>query len=233
MQFKNLKFIILIVFFVFYFFSIQSETIDCLSVKLDSLNSKLTEVDMNIKHLNNEKEKIITQIANIKQQMYKPEYDFDSSKGIITTLKYEGALRDKPLVSGNKIKILSAGDTIIVYNEYKKPYFKVSFKNIIGYLSYGAIKLNDTLNEIIDPNYSFKNKRFERLTKKYGSSVASKIMKKKYWIGMTKDMARSSLGSPNEINKTTGSWGIHEQWIYEKKDLYLYFENGKLSSFQD
>ena len=34
-----------------------------------------------------------------------------------------------------------------------------------------------------------------------------------------------------DINKTVGSWGIHEQWIYSSH--FLYFENGILTSWQD
>ena len=48
---------------------------------------------------------------------------------------------------------------------------------------------------------------------------------------MTKEMAIIALGEPDDINKTVGSWGVHEQWIYNK--LYIYFENGKLTSYQN
>ena len=50
---------------------------------------------------------------------------------------------------------------------------------------------------------------------------------------MTTDMAKSSIGHPNDINKTTFSWGVNEQWVYNKKDIYLYFENGILTSWQE
>lgn len=49
-------------------------------------------------------------------------------------------------------------------------------------------------------------------------------------IGMTPEMAEMSWGKPKKINQDVGSWGIHEQWIYDEQ--YLYFENGKLTSFQ-
>jgi hypothetical protein len=48
---------------------------------------------------------------------------------------------------------------------------------------------------------------------------------------MTDDMARVSLGNPRSINRTVGSWGVYEQWVYYS--TYLYFENGKLSSYQN
>jgi len=48
---------------------------------------------------------------------------------------------------------------------------------------------------------------------------------------MTKEMAIIALGYPEDINKSVGTWGIHEQWVYNKS--YYYFENGKLTSYQN
>ena len=39
------------------------------------------------------------------------------------------------------------------------------------------------------------------------------------------------MGSPESCNRTTGSYGEHEQWVYEY-DVYLYFENGILTAVQ-
>lgn len=55
-------------------------------------------------------------------------------------------------------------------------------------------------------------------------------------IGMTTEEVEASWGYPNDINKS--SWG-HEQWVYGFcdrhfcKHTYLYFENNKLTSWQD
>lgn len=38
-------------------------------------------------------------------------------------------------------------------------------------------------------------------------------------------------GAPGSINRSVGSWGVHEQWVYG--NTYLYFEGGLLTSFQD
>jgi hypothetical protein len=48
---------------------------------------------------------------------------------------------------------------------------------------------------------------------------------------MTKEMAIISRGYPKDKNRSVGSWGTHEQWVYD--DEYLYFENGYLRSWQD
>jgi len=50
-------------------------------------------------------------------------------------------------------------------------------------------------------------------------------------IGMTKQQVLSSWGRPSDINRTVWSSGTREQWVYN--DSYLYFENGKLTSWQD
>lgn len=50
-------------------------------------------------------------------------------------------------------------------------------------------------------------------------------------IGMTAPQVRASWGSPIDVNRTVGSWGVHEQWVYGSH--YVYFEDGILTSFQD
>jgi len=47
---------------------------------------------------------------------------------------------------------------------------------------------------------------------------------------MTRKQASLSWGEPDKINKSVGSWGVKEQWVYGNQ--YLYFTNGKLDSFQ-
>lgn len=76
-----------------------------------------------------------------------------------------------------------------------------------------------------------KAKRKASLINKYGSSNANLILEGKVKIGMTAEMCREAWGSPYDINKTIGSWGIHEQWVYDGS--YLYFEDGILTSIQN
>jgi hypothetical protein len=58
-------------------------------------------------------------------------------------------------------------------------------------------------------------------------------------LGMTGDMVKASWGEPDDINRSVGSWGVHEQWVYGcyyewcNPPQYLYFENGILTSWQD
>ena len=53
--------------------------------------------------------------------------------------------------------------------------------------------------------------------------------------GMTAAQVRSSWGSPTKINKSVGSYGSHEQWVYDRgnfRSQYVYLENGIVTSFQ-
>jgi hypothetical protein len=51
-------------------------------------------------------------------------------------------------------------------------------------------------------------------------------------IGMSmQDALDSSWGRPKKVNRTTGSYGTHEQWVYDGG--YLYFENGVLRTIQN
>lgn len=74
--------------------------------------------------------------------------------------------------------------------------------------------------------------RKKKLIEKYGESIANDILKSYVRIGWTKEMCRESWGAPKDINRTIGSYGVHEQWVYGGGN-YLYFENGILTTIQD
>lgn len=86
-----------------------------------------------------------------------------------------------------------------------------------------------------------KNELILSVTKTYGKinadnlklALESSDLSFKYWIGMPDDLATITLGKPDYINRSVYSFGVHEQWVYEKYDLYLYFENSILKSYQD
>jgi hypothetical protein len=52
-------------------------------------------------------------------------------------------------------------------------------------------------------------------------------------LGMTmKQVRASNWGQPDSVNRTTGAFGVHEQWVYEEGN-YLYFEDGVLTTIQN
>lgn len=56
------------------------------------------------------------------------------------------------------------------------------------------------------------------------------IKNRRIQLGMTPCMAIAAWGRPDDINRSVGSFGVHEQWVYPAN--YLYFRDGVLTSFQ-
>lgn len=54
---------------------------------------------------------------------------------------------------------------------------------------------------------------------------------------MDKNQTIYALGYPTETNRTVTASVVSEQWVYPPRikgyTFYLYFENGKLTSWQD
>jgi hypothetical protein len=95
----------------------------------------------------------------------------------------------------------------------------------------------DSINEL-EKNYKIlkeetllQNKKDNFIKKKYGNSILLKLKKRLIWIGMNKEMALYSAGNPKDINRTVTKNRVSEQWVYN--NMYLYFENGILTYFQD
>ncbi len=58
-------------------------------------------------------------------------------------------------------------------------------------------------------------------------------------IGMNFYMVIAAIGKPYDINRSTGSWGIHDQWVMgaynsarDARYWYIYFEDGIVVSWQ-
>lgn len=57
------------------------------------------------------------------------------------------------------------------------------------------------------------------------------VLEGKIYIGMTAAMVRASWGEPEDINRTTYPFGVHEQWVYSGN--YVYLEDGKVTTIQN
>ena len=79
------------------------------------------------------------------------------------------------------------------------------------------------------PYHALKKSRPNK--KKYGAANANLILNETVKIGMTKEMCKEAWGGPYDINRSSGSWGTHEQWVYGSS--YLYFEGNKLTAIQN
>jgi hypothetical protein len=85
-----------------------------------------------------------------------------------------------------------------------------------------------------EPTAAYFRKHFPTWT----DTQCEMVTARKIVLGMTTELARASWGQPTDINRSVGSWGVHEQWVYRPalssgSSTYLYFENGILTSWQD
>jgi hypothetical protein len=62
--------------------------------------------------------------------------------------------------------------------------------------------------------------------------IKNLIFDGKVRLEMTSDQVRASWGEPNDINRSVGSWGVREQWVYRNR-YYLHFENDILKSWSE
>ena len=206
-----------------------SQEISELENNLDSLKQLKAELQTKIEDIDVEYKRIESLIRQIK---------FDNAVGEIyysvagtnltrTPNKYDLVIH---LPSNKKVRVL----------DYNDKYYKINYNDSVGWVLKVAL-ISESEKQKIAADKKAKEfsdrmqyqKYKEDLIKKYGSSTAEKILYGMIWLGMTEEMARLSKGSPTKINRTVGSWGVHEQWVYDFEDMYLYFENGILTSWQD
>lgn len=178
---------------------------------------------------------------------------------IVATLKYEVPVTKESSIGSDRIGDFKKGDTVHLHSQREYHYY-ASKGDVVGYIPVKAI--NETVEtidfynmirarEVLENAERIKreNEEFEAKLKqdqaaadkkrraniqtkfaKYGQQTVEDIYRGKIWIGMTSEMAKYSLGEPNSINESVGRWGRNEQWVYD--NLYLYFDNSKLSSYQ-
>lgn len=118
---------------------------------------------------------------------------------------------------------------INVFNKQKIEYASQNFEAAKALERQRRIDETNKRQNIL--NAEKEKQRKIELYKKYGQTIGQKILDGKIWLGMTSDMAKASWGLPEKNNRTVGSFGVHEQWVYSSS--YLYFEDGILTSWQD
>lgn len=210
---------------------------------LEKLKQNLTS-EMN--KLNDSLKKVDIQIAVLKSKEIKKMV---SDSSLVSTARKGAYIKKSSNVMGKIITKLTEKKQVTLL-DYFDGYFGVCTDSICGYMNELWIEKNEKIYEFIKVKKQ-EQKELERLEyenklklkkaeyaklekeyiKKYGQKTYNKLKEGYYWIGMNREMATISLGSPKDINRTVGSWGVHEQWVYENR--YLYFENGKLTSYQN
>jgi len=223
---------IFFIFLVIIQWSTYSQDISKIKTKLDSLdrlkielNKRISDINLEIKNVDNEINQLVKQLTIIESEkteqvsyLYTPSYSMNLYE------QNENHARGKAIITmpANQRVVVLGYDSI-------SDHYKVKYQSYIGW---GAAFQFKASSAEYDKRIQENKMRVNELNKKYGSEIAQKVLDEKIWIGMTTDMAIESWGKPSETNRDVGSWGVHEQWVYGD-GVYLYFENGKLTSWQD
>lgn len=86
-------------------------------------------------------------------------------------------------------------------------------------------KIPLSLDQSDHKRYVFYADEAEKYKERFGEETWNTILNEKLIVGMTEEMVRLSWGKPKKINRSSD----RDQWVY--KDQYIYFENGKMTSF--
>ena len=224
------------------------QSINDLNTKIDSLKS----VENSFKNKINA---LVRQIERLEQQKLAMQIkeNMNETGGHKTSIVNDAELKSEPDPFSKTVALVPKGSEIIIFH-YKSAYWMAEYKNNFGYIMEIYIDENDIISGIKDKDVKAKQekelierenwqrqkklhnekelaKRKDDLIKKYGKKIGENIFQGVIWMGMTKEMVIDSRGRPNDINRTVGEWGVHEQWVYN--NTYLYFENGKLTSWQE
>lgn len=75
----------------------------------------------------------------------------------------------------------------------------------------------------------------ESQTSSEDSTLNNAIARGRVMTGMNANQVRRAWGKPSKINSSIGSYGKHEQWVYDRgraRAQYVYIENGLVTSIQ-
>ena len=206
--------------------------------KIDSLTSLITETVVKQNEIMLQRIDLMRQVMEIRQKYDSTANNDPGPLSSSTTINnYGGKLREEPGTRGKIIKYLDPDDTVLVFNWFQNPYFKVASDKTVGYIHKVTLNENEMIAGILEKEEKLweesQNSRFVQLIEIYGPELAKRIGNEEYWIGMTSEITIVSIGHPDIVNRSSGSWGVREEWIYSQKDLHLYFEDGLLTAIKD
>lgn len=169
-----------------------------------------------------------------------------------TTVSYCEARKYPDILSLQKVFTLQENEKVVIDSIVDGEWCMIIKNDTVGYILTSSIKFDKLSRKYLDNQRakiedSIRKQELEDALleiqvkdaehkkyclKTYGKKWGQLVYEKKIQIGMTEEMVLDSWGVPDDINRTVGSWGVHEQWVYGLGQ-YLYFENGKLTGWQD
>ena len=145
-------------------------------------------------------------------------FDFKEEKTKVSAIG--GSLYAEPKVTSTVLRPMQPDEEITVFPEYSKPFFKVQYDNLVGYMSYSGISMTPALNQVADVGeIIFIDDRHKELVTEFGRSRGNRIYRHEIWEGMTERQLLASLGQPASQVMAAGPTGSEVQWVY-RNDLF-------------
>ena len=233
-------------FIACYAMSQENKQLDLLNSKKKRIESEIAIKQDSLKTVNLRIEHLMKETA-IKSLSTQP-------KGLVykTVVQNDGKIRKESNPNADIITLVNKGDTVYL-TDFSEDYWVVNKGPYFGYINELYIKSDEGLENFkktVQVREEIAKQRAEEdkmkkelaeykkaqdqrrvsLVQRFGKETGEKLLAGRYWIGMTEDMAIESLGQPETINSTVGSWKRNEQWVYSR--MYLYFDDGVMTSYQ-
>lgn len=215
---------------------------------IEALNSII-----NIQDIKEKCNEIIYTTAIINNNNYTKEIEllekipeYKDSKELINSIKTAHEL-DGEWYGGGYDWIINGKHCYKVYSNYSYKYtydhYYCKYENNILYifnnepqmdnLENAVFKMQQENGKLVYLPYSFSQTKVTLSKISNNTKPKDKVKILEPSIGMTKtEVENSTWGKPTKINKTTTSYGVHEQWCYSNYK-YIYFENGVVTSIQE
>jgi hypothetical protein len=238
----QIKHILQLIAILIIFSDLNSQTLEQVDKKLDSLTAVKKEKQKKIDALEESLNKTLQQIEKyelLKKKLL-PVKNVTEKRIIARVIHEGGILRDAPVMGANNIADINEKEIFYVLEYSGNLFFKVQYKQKTGYLIYSSIAPNNDVDKIlleenqksnssITQQVDLNDPKYLRLVKIYNKEIAIRLMNKDIWAGMSQGMILESIGKPqNKTNNTTES-EKSEQWEYADKVLYI--ENGELKKW--
>lgn len=211
---------------------------------LNLINSKIDSVEKLQFATQKEVSRLGQVLTKLNQEKLVIERTNKYKEGVTIHCKVPTKVYQKRGTWSEILDTIPKGHTLLAY-DYENNYYLVEYDTLLGYVFTLDVETDEYRTKRIQKENMKKEQlnaqkrelaenRAERralLIKKYGTEHGDKISKGQIWLGMTKEMVEDSWGKPSEVNRSVGSWGVKEQWVYYNS--YLYIRNGILTSWQD
>ena len=231
-----LKKLLIVILFLSYLSSLAG------NVRIEELKIEADKLKKSIKQKSDSLSSIEMEILELETDEFLKDQDKDDG------YKFEGIVRNSVDITETDVTFSKVVGNVkkgqkVTLLDYVCGSYLIECGTTKGYILDSDLlsPTDEMLDFIADCELKHEMNDFEKkeeslrkeLNKKFSKEITEKLINGYYWIGMTDIMALISLGAPDKTNRTVGTWGVKEQWIYRDNDLYLYFKNGKLESYRN